>query len=76
MIPLKHNLMVNPETLEEFVAASLAQLQLNAIQFIISEELRYERKTTKAPQDTTQFLWGQDFDIEPDVWEEFDTKYT
>lgn len=76
MIPLKHNLVVNPETLEEFLAAQLAQQQLDAILHTHNKELRHERDTIKADEDSIQFLWGQDFDIEPDVWEEFDTKYT
>jgi hypothetical protein len=75
-LPTKRTVLVNTKSVASFIAATAAQQQLDAILHTHNKELRHEREDTKAQQDASQFLWGQDFDIEPDVWEEFDTKYT
>lgn len=75
-LPANRTVLVNTKSVAGFLAATAAQQQLDVILHTHNKELRYEREDTKAQQDISQFLWGQDFDIEPDVWEEFDTKYT
>lgn len=55
---------------------------LNELQYIVDQhnkERRHDRENSlalKAKIETeAPFRWGQNFDIEPEVWDEFDGNY-
>ena len=57
------------ENQEEFDAACTAHFLLAAI---VEEHNKEARDAKEAHDPTDEFLWGQDFDYEPEVWDTLD----
>ena len=62
--------LVHYSTPEEWAAALMAQKELNSLIEQHNEERRYdERYPREETRDNDQFLYGQNFETEPEVWD-------
>lgn len=70
LLPIADPVLIPTSNSSERLAATVAALSLNNIVNSHNEEQRNDRHALQIREAETPFLFGQDFDIEPEVWDQ------